>query len=139
MVCLAHQVGTQWTSDGHQPNKRRALIARAVFTECPKVGRFLGTPCRSAALLLCIMAYDDFVILRWRFLWYFYDTSCKINEKVSFFYLIMCQLFIYMFSQRMILWHFFHKKLFTYEHMLNGKSKKYLIWNLVDTKKYITM
>ena len=26
----------------------------------------------------------------------------------------------------MILWYFFHKKLFSYEHMLNGKSKKYL-------------
>ena len=34
----------------------------------------------------------------------------------------------------MILWYFFIKNLFTYEHMLNGKSKKYLIWNLIDTK-----
>ena len=67
-------------------------------------------------------------------LWYFYDTSCKIIQNVSFFYLIIYQLFISTFSQRMILWYFFHKKLFTYEHMLNGKSKKYLIWNLIDTK-----
>ena len=71
-------MGINWTSDGHQLNKRRASIARAVFTECPKIGRFLGTPRKSAALLLCIMPHDDFVILRWRFLWYFYqinDTS----------------------------------------------------------------
>ena len=60
--------GMEWTSDGHRMNKRWALIARAVFTECPKVRRFLGTPCRSAALLLCIMPHNDFVILRWRFL-----------------------------------------------------------------------
>ena len=146
MVCLARQVGTQWTSDGHQPTKRRAFIAHAVFTECPKVERFLGTPCRSAALLLCIMPHDDFVILRWRFydtsirlmillsdLWYFYDTSCKIIQNVSFLYLIIYQLFISTFCQKMILWYFFHKKLFTYEHILNGKSQKYLIWNLIDT------
>ena len=78
MVCLARQVGTQGTSDGHRLNKRWAFIARAMGTECPKVGQFLGTPCRSAALLLCIMPHDDFVILRWRYLWYFYqiyDTS----------------------------------------------------------------
>ena len=102
--------GMDWTSVGHRMNKRWALIARAVFTECPKVRRFLGTPCRSAALLLCIMPHNDFVILRWHFLWYFYDTSCKINEKVSFFYLIIYQQFISTFSQKMILWHFFHKK-----------------------------
>ena len=71
-------MGIDRPSDGHQLNKRRAFIAHAVCTECPKVWRFLGTPCRSAALLLCIMPYDDFVILRWRYLWYFYqiyDTS----------------------------------------------------------------
>ena len=104
--------GLSCPSSGHSGTKRRALIARAVFTECPKVGRFLGTPCRSAALLLCIMPHDDFVILRWRFLWYFYDTSCKIFQNVSFFYLIIYQLFISVFSKRMILWHFFHKNFF---------------------------
>ena len=135
MGSLARQVGIDWTSDGHQQTKRWAFIAHAVCTVCPKVWRFLGTPRRSAALLLCIMPYDDFVILRWRFLWYFYDTSCKIFQNVSFFYLIIYQLFISVFSKRMILCHFFHKKLFSYEHMLNGKSKKYLIWNLIDTKK----
>ena len=112
-------MGTQGPSDGHQLTKRWAFIAHAVGTECPKVGRFLGAPCRSAALLLCIMPPDDFLILRWRFfmillsdLWYFYDTSCKIILNVSFFYLIICQLFISTFSQGMILWHFFHKKTF---------------------------
>ena len=57
-------MGIDRPSDGHQLNKRRAFIAHAVFTECPKAERFLGTPCRSAALLLCIMPHDDFVILR---------------------------------------------------------------------------
>ena len=72
----------------------------------------------------CGAAYD---------LWYFYDTSCKIIQNVSFLYLIIYQQFISTFYQKMILWYFFHKKLFTYEHILNGKSKKYLIWNLTDT------
>ena len=56
--------GIDRTSDGHKQNKRRALIAHAVFTECPKVRRFLGIPYGLAALLLCIMPHDDFVILR---------------------------------------------------------------------------
>ena len=76
--CQRPSGGMSCPSSGHSGTKRWALIARAVFTECPKVGRFLGTPCRSAALLLCIMPHDDFVILRWRYLWYFYqiyDTS----------------------------------------------------------------
>ena len=64
MVCLARQVGTQGTSDGHRLNKRWAFIAHAVCTECPKVGQFLGTPYGLAALLLYIMPHDDFVILR---------------------------------------------------------------------------
>ena len=57
-------VGIDRTSNGHKQNKRWALIARTVFTECPKVRRFLGTPYGLAALLLCIMPHDDFVILR---------------------------------------------------------------------------
>ena len=104
--------GIDWTSDGHWLNKRWALIARAMGTECPKVRRFLGTPCRSVALLLCIMPHNDFVILRWHFLWYFYDTSCKINEKVSFFYLIICQLFIFTFSKKWYFDTFFIKNFF---------------------------
>ena len=71
-------LGIDWTSVGHRLNKRWAFIAHAVCTECPKVGNFLGTPYWSAALLLCIMSHDYFVILKWRFLWYFYqinDTS----------------------------------------------------------------
>ena len=137
MVCLARQVGTQGTSDGHRLNKRRAsteqatgidwtsvghrlnkrwaFIAHAVCTECPEVGQFLGTPYGLAALLLCIMPHDDFVILRWRFmilLWYFYDTSCKIIQNVSFLYLIICQLFIFTFSKKNDTLTLFHKKTF---------------------------
>ena len=140
MVCLARQVGTQWTSDGHRLNKRWAFIAHAVFTECPKAERFLGTPCRSAALLLCIMLHYDFVILKWRFLWYFYqinDTSIRLMILLWYFLLgntkciillsyYMSVIYLYVQQKKMILWYFFHKKLFSYEHMLNGKSKKYL-------------
>ena len=67
---------------------------------------------------------------------HFYDTSCKIIQNVSFFYLIICQLFIFTFSQKK--WYFetfFIKNFFSYEHILNGKSKKYLIWNLHRYKK----
>ena len=111
--------GIDWTSVGHRLNKRWAFIAHAVCTECPKVGQFLGTPYGLAALLLCIMPHDDFVILRWRFydtsmilLWYFYDTSCKIIQNVSFFYLIICQLFIFTFSKKNDTLTLFHKKTF---------------------------
>ena len=76
---------------------------------------------------------DDVFMILLSDLWYFYDTSCKIIQNVPFFYPIIYQLFISTFCQKMILWYFFHKKLFTYEHILNGKSKKYLIWNLIDT------
>ena len=92
--------GTHRPSVGHRQNKRRALIARAVCTECPNVGQFLGTSYRSAALLLCMMPHDYLVVIEWRFLWYFYDTSCKIIQNVSFFYLIMYQLFVSVFSQQ---------------------------------------
>ena len=58
LICLTRQVGTQGPSDGHSGTKgwastakRWAFIAHAVCTECPKVGRFLGTPCRSAAFM----------------------------------------------------------------------------------------
>ena len=52
-VALRDQAtGTQGPRGGHQQTKRRALIAHAVCTECPKVGRFLGTPCRSAAYII---------------------------------------------------------------------------------------
>ena len=70
---IEQALGIDWTSLGHRLNKRWAFIAHAVCTECPKAGKFLGTPYRSAALLLCIMPHDDFVILRWRF----YDTSIR--------------------------------------------------------------
>ena len=105
-------LGIDWTSVGHRLNKHWAFIAHAVCTECPKVGNFLGTPYWSVALLVCIMPHDDFVIFKWRFLWYFYDTSYKIIQNVSFFYLIICQLFTFTFCKKMILWHFFHKKTF---------------------------
>ena len=125
-------MGINWTSDGHQLNKRRAFIAHAVCIECPKVGRFLGTPCRSAALLLCIMPPDDFMILRWRFfmillsdLWYFYDTSMIL--LVRYFKMYHSSILLYISYLSLCSakgWYFdtfFIKKLFTYEHMLNGK------------------
>ena len=60
-------------------------------------------------------------------LWYFYDTSCKITQNVSFFYLIIYQLFISTFCQTMILWYFFHKKL----HLSITKSS----WGIMHKSK----
>lgn len=80
-------------------------VLRASSTQ--SVGRFLGTFCGSAALTLCMMLYSNFVILRWRFSWYFhhiYDTSmilfCKIIRKVSFLYIIMYQAITPVFNQK---------------------------------------
>ena len=92
---LGDQVsGIERPSNGHSLPVLWALSAQSV-------GRFLGTSCGSAASLLCVMLYGVFVMLRWRFLWYFfriYDTSmilfCKVIRKVSFFYLVVYQLFI---------------------------------------------
>ena len=78
---------------------------------------------------------NDFFMILLSDWWYFYDTSCKIIQNVSFFYLIICQLFTFTFSQENDTLTLFHKKLFSYEHILNDISKKYLIWNLIDTKK----
>ena len=147
MVCLARQVGTQGTSAGHRLNKRWASIEQAMGIDCPcgvhrvpKSQAILGHPSQicgfafihNASWRFCDTKMTYFMILL-SDLWYFYDTSCKIIQNVSFFYPIIYQLFISTFCQKMILWYFFHKKLFTYEHILNGKSKKYLIWNLIDT------
>ena len=125
MVCLARQVGTQWTSDGHRLNKRRASIEQAMGIDCPcgvhrvpKSQAILGHTYGLAALLLCIMLMtilwylDDVFMILLSDWWYFYDTSCKIIQNVSFFYLIIYQLFIFTFSQKMILWHFFIKNFF---------------------------
>ena len=76
--------GIERTSNGHSLPVRWALSTQSV-------GRFLGTSCESAASLLCMMLYGDFVVLQWWFLWYFYqiyDTSmilfCKIYRKSHF-------------------------------------------------------
>ena len=45
-------------------------------------------------------------------LWYFYDTSCKINEKISFLYCAVYQMFIRISYKIMILWYFFPQKTF---------------------------
>ena len=57
-ICLAHQVGTQGPSGGHQLNKGRALIAHAVCTECPNVGRFLGIDKSSLIALRLLNQHD---------------------------------------------------------------------------------
>ena len=153
MVCLARQVGTLWTSAGHRLNKRRALIEQALGIDCPcgvhrvpKSQAILGHPSQicgfafihNASWRFCDTKMTYFMILL-SDLWYFYDTSCKIIQNVSFFYLIICQLFIFTFSKENDTLTLFHKKLFFARAHTQGKSKKYLIWNLIDTKKYITM
>ena len=94
-------LGIDRPSDGHSLPMRCAQSAQTL-------GVILGTPYRSAALLLCMIPHDYLVVIEWRFndisirlmilLWYFYDTSCKIIPNISFFYLIICQLFISIFS-----------------------------------------
>ena len=93
-------MGIDRPSYGHSLPVLRASSAQSV-------GRFLGTFCGSAALTLCMMLYSNFVILRWRFSWYFhhiYDTSmilfCKIIRKVSFLYIIMYQAITPVFNQK---------------------------------------
>ena len=109
----------------------------------------LGTSCEYSASHLCMILYDvfamlygDFVILRWRFLWYFYqfyDTLMillvKELEKHHSCILLHIRYLYRNPHKKMILWYFFHKKLFSCAHKLDGKSKKYLIWNLIDTLK----
>ena len=114
----------------------------------------LGTSCEYSASHLCMILYDvfamlygDFVILRWRFLWYFlriYDTSMilfvKKIRKVPFSHTIIYQIFTSIFHQkddtlRLFSW----KKLFSCAYKIDGKSKKYLIRYLIDTpKNYVT-
>ena len=48
--------GIERTSNGHSSPVQRALSAQSI-------GRFLGTYCESAASLLCMMLYDDFVMV----------------------------------------------------------------------------
>ena len=74
------------------------------------------------------------------FLWYFYqvnDTSMILLVRYFKMYHSSILLYVSYLSLRSAKkWYFdtfFIKKLFTYEHILNGKSKKYLIWNLIDT------
>ena len=80
--------------NGHSLPILRALSAQSFR-------RFLGTSCGSATSLLCIMLYDDFVMLLGCFCdnfmpisWYFDDTSCKGIKKASFLYIITYQTFI---------------------------------------------
>ena len=62
---------------------------------------------------------------------------CFLRENVSKYHssILLCVSYLSVHSAKE--WYFdtfFIKILFSYEHMLNGKSKKYLIWNLIDTK-----
>lgn len=58
----------------------------------------------SMAILWCFMTISDasmaiFMILL-SILWYFDDTFCKINRKVSFFYIVIYQMFMSNFSRK---------------------------------------
>ena len=48
--------GIERTSNGHSLPVQWASSAQ-------RIGRFLGTRCESAASLLCMMLYDDFVMV----------------------------------------------------------------------------
>ena len=135
--------GIERTSNGHSLPVLQVSSAQSV-------GRFLGTSCESAASLLCMMLYEDFVMLLCWFgdttmpiLWYFYhiyDTSmilfCKTIRKVSFLYIIMYQAITPVFNQKDDTLRLFSRKnFFSCAYKLDGKSKKYLIWNLIDSPK----
>ena len=96
-------MGIDRPSYGHSLPVLRASSAQSV-------GRFLGTFCGSAASLLCMMLYEDFVML----LCWFGDTTMPISWYIETF---------------------FTKKLFSCAYKLDGKSKKYLIWNLINSPK----
>ena len=98
-------------SSGHSWTKRWASTEQATGTHCPcgvhrvpkrwaifghllQVGGFAIM--HDASWLSCSNWMTFFMIL----LWYFYDTFCKIIQNVSFFYLIMYQLFVSVFSQQ---------------------------------------
>ena len=98
-------------SSGHSWTKRWASTEQATGTHCPcgvhrvpkrwaifghllQVGGFAIM--HDASWLSCSNWMTFFMIL----LWYFYDTSCKKIQNVSFFYLIMYQLFVSVFSQQ---------------------------------------
>ena len=74
---------------------------------------------------------NDFFMILLSDWWYFYDTSCKINEKVSFFYLIICQSFIFTFSKKNDTLTLFHKKTF----FVRAHTQRY-IQKVSDIKSY---
>lgn len=135
--------GIERTSNGHS-------LPVLQVSSTQSVGRFLGTFYRSAASLLCMMLYEDFVMLLCWFgdttmpiSWYFYhiyDTSmilfCKIIRKVSFLYIIIYQIITLAFNQKDDTLRLFSRKnFFSCAYKLDGKSKMYLIWNLIDSPK----
>ena len=114
-------------------------VLRASSTQ--SVGRFLGTFYGSAASLLCMMLYEDFVMLLCWFgdttmpiSWYFYqiyDTSmilfCKIIRKVSFIYIIMYQVITPVFNQKDDTLRLFSRKNFFRVHINSTENLK-SIW-----------
>ena len=74
---------------------------------------------------------NDFFMILLSDWWYFYDTSCKIIQNVSFFYLIICQLFIFTFSQKNDTLRLFHKKTF----FVRAHTQRY-IQKVSDIKSY---
>ena len=106
-------------------------------------GRFLGTPCESVASLSCMILYGDFVMLRWRFLWYFsqfYDTSmilfCKTIRKYHSSILLSIRRLCQYFTKKMILWDFFHEKNFFRVRVSSSVNLKNIWYNtLTDTPK----
>ena len=66
-------------------------------------------------------------------LWYFYDTSCKINEKVSFLYCAVYQMFIRISYWIMILWYIFQKKTFMRKQLFSD----FVFWLFGAMKWYL--
>lgn len=62
-------------------------------------------------------------------LWDFHDTSCKFIRKVSFLYITIYQVNTTLFSLKMRLWDFFHKKTITHKNGITVILAIVLEWN----------
>ena len=100
-------MGIDRPSYGHSLPVLRASSAQSA-------GRFLGTFLRVGGFAImhdALWGFRDAFMLIW---WYYYANFMILRWYFETF---------------------FTKKLFSYAYKLDGKSKKYLIWNLIDSPK----
>lgn len=139
-----------WQPESGLKHIRWSISAHQVGTRCPYCGRRVPKASGDFWALLasrrpryytwCFMTiswwyYDDLVIL----LCQFHDTSmrhfCKIIRKYHSSIFLYIRYLNKSLGEKMRLWDFFHAKTFICAYKKDCKSKKYLIWNLIDTSK----